>query len=57
MLMALFSIRSKMLFYRYIYEHKGNEYIFYAKSRDEADKHYKDVFKVDIVRFLRREPW
>lgn len=45
------------LFYKYIYEYKGGEVIFYAPSREEADKSIKETFNIDVVVFLRREPW
>lgn len=46
-----------MLLYKYIYEFNGGEYIFYAPSQDEADIQYKELFNVDVIKFLRREPW
>jgi hypothetical protein len=45
------------LFYKYIYLYKDGEVIFYAPSRKEADEQIKETFKIDIVNFLRREPW
>jgi len=45
------------LLYKYIYMYKGGEVIFYARSREEADWQIKDVFEIDVVEFLRREPW
>jgi hypothetical protein len=45
------------LLYKYIYLYKGGEVIFYAPTRQEADEQIKETFSIDIVHFLRREPW
>ena len=45
------------LYYKYIYQFKDSEIIIYSGSRTEADDQFKKMFKVDIIRFLRREPW
>jgi hypothetical protein len=50
-------ILSNVEFYKYIYEYKGAEYIFYAASRGEADLAYKKIFGSSYKKFLRREDW
>lgn len=45
------------IFYKYIYLYKGGEVIFYAPSREEADKQIKETFSIDVINFIRREPW
>jgi hypothetical protein len=48
-----------MLLYKYIFDHDGVEFIFYAGSRMEAEVQFKDVlgYPAKTDQFLRREPW
>lgn len=45
------------LFYIYFFDLAGEERAIYAVSEAEARAGFKDIFKADPGKLIRREPW